>query len=99
MRRQCQRNLRNAFAVVCKLKWRCVCTVCTQGVPECLKGVRKQLRKGASHIKVCASGGVMSEVDAPEHQQFSDEELRAIVEARAVFEAMPCIITCCCLPF
>jgi len=49
------------------------------GVPECLKGVRVQLRLGAKVIKVLASGGVMSEVDNPMHQQFSDEELRAIV--------------------
>jgi imidazolonepropionase-like amidohydrolase len=50
------------------------------GVPECLRAVRLQLRAGASLIKVCASGGVMSQVDNPIHQQFSDEELRAIVE-------------------
>ena len=50
------------------------------GVPECLKAVRKQLRKDAKVIKICASGGVMSEIDHPIHQQFSDEELRAIVE-------------------
>ena len=50
------------------------------GVPECLKAVRSQLRLGAKVIKICASGGVMSEVDHPVHQQFSNEELRAIVE-------------------
>ena len=50
------------------------------GVPECLKAVREQLRLGARVIKVCASGGVMSEVDDPIHQQFSDDELRAIVD-------------------
>ncbi len=31
-------------------------------------------------IKVCASGGVLSEVDHPVHQQFTSAELRAIVE-------------------
>ena len=50
------------------------------GVPECLRAVRLQLRAGARLIKVCASGGVLSQVDSPVHQQFSDEELRAIVE-------------------
>ncbi|MEN8114574.1 MAG: amidohydrolase family protein [Actinomycetota bacterium] len=50
------------------------------GVPGCLKAVRKQLRKNAKVIKICASGGVMSEIDHPIHQQFSDEELKAIVE-------------------
>jgi len=50
------------------------------GVPEVLKAVRTNLRSNAKLIKVCASGGVMSEVDHPVHQQFSDEELSAIVE-------------------
>jgi imidazolonepropionase-like amidohydrolase len=50
------------------------------GVPEVLKAVRKQLRRGASVIKICASGGVMSEIDHPIHQQFSHDELAAIVE-------------------
>lgn len=50
------------------------------GVPECLRGVRLQLRRNARFIKVCASGGVLSEVDHPIHQQFSDEELRVMVE-------------------
>ncbi len=53
------------------------------GVPECLKAVRKQLRLGARVIKICASGGVMSEIDHPVHQQFSAEELEAIVEEAA----------------
>jgi imidazolonepropionase-like amidohydrolase len=50
------------------------------GVPECLRAVRLQLRVGARVIKICASGGVMSQVDHPVHQQFSGEEMRAIVE-------------------
>jgi imidazolonepropionase-like amidohydrolase len=49
------------------------------GVPSCLLATRKQLRRGAQVIKICASGGVLSEVDHPIHQQFSDEELEAIV--------------------
>ena len=53
------------------------------GVPECLRAVRLQLRKDARVIKVCASGGVASTVDDPVHQQFSDEELRAIVAEAA----------------
>ncbi|GMQ93660.1 MAG: amidohydrolase family protein [Acidimicrobiia bacterium] len=50
------------------------------GVPEVLRAVRMNLRRNARIIKICASGGVMSEVDHPVHQQFSDEELVAIVE-------------------
>ncbi len=53
------------------------------GVPECLAAVRTVLRLGAAVVKVCASGGVMSDLDDPRHQQFSDEELRAIVEESA----------------
>lgn len=53
------------------------------GVPEVTKAVRMNLRRNAKVIKICASGGVMSEVDHPIHQQFSDEELRAIVEEAA----------------
>ena len=53
------------------------------GVPECLKAVRLQIRNGASHIKICTSGGVMSKVDDPLHQQFSPEELNAIVQEAA----------------
>ena len=50
------------------------------GTAECMRAVREQLRRGAAVIKVCASGGVLSEVDHPVHQQFTDAELRAIVE-------------------
>src|SRR2546422_6015914 len=53
------------------------------GVPECLKGVRMQLRVGARVIKVLASGGVASELDHPVHAQFSREELEAIVSEAA----------------
>jgi imidazolonepropionase-like amidohydrolase len=50
------------------------------GTAECMRAVREQLRRGARVIKVCASGGVLSEVDDPIHQQFTVPELRAIVE-------------------
>lgn len=58
-------------------------SVLCDGVPEVLKAVRLNLRVNAKLIKICASGGVMSEIDHPMHQQFSDEELRAIVEEAA----------------
>src|SRR5215470_13152374 len=50
------------------------------GTAECMRAVREQLRRNAKVIKVCASGGVMSEVDDPIHQQFTVPELRVIVE-------------------
>jgi imidazolonepropionase-like amidohydrolase len=54
------------------------------GVDECMRAVREQLRRNARVIKVCASGGVLSEVDDPVHQQFTGPELRAIVEVAAL---------------
>jgi imidazolonepropionase-like amidohydrolase len=50
------------------------------GTDECMRAVREQLRRGARVIKVCASGGVLSELDSPIHQQFTGPELRTIVE-------------------
>jgi imidazolonepropionase-like amidohydrolase len=50
------------------------------GPAECARAAREQLRLGARLIKVCASGGVLSELDHPMHQQFTAAELRAIVE-------------------
>jgi imidazolonepropionase-like amidohydrolase len=50
------------------------------GTSECMRAVREQLRRGAAVIKVCASGGVLSQVDHPIHQQFTDAELATIVE-------------------
>lgn len=50
------------------------------GVDECLKTVRLQIRRGAKVIKVCSTGGVLSLNDNPEDSQFSDAELKAIVE-------------------
>ena len=50
------------------------------GPDECARAVREQLRRNAKVIKVCASGGVLSEVDDPIHQQFTVPELRVIVE-------------------
>lgn len=50
------------------------------GVDDCMQAVREQLRHNAKLIKVCASGGVLSELDDPIHQQFTLAELRAVVE-------------------
>jgi imidazolonepropionase-like amidohydrolase len=56
------------------------------GVDDCARAVREQLRRNARVIKVCASGGVMSVVDDPIHQQFTGAELRAIVEVAGLAE-------------
>jgi imidazolonepropionase-like amidohydrolase len=56
------------------------------GPDECARAVREQLRSNARLIKVCASGGVLSEVDHPVHQQFTAAELRMIVEIAGLAE-------------
>jgi imidazolonepropionase-like amidohydrolase len=50
------------------------------GVDECRRAVRLQIRRGAKCIKVLASGGIMSSDDNPQYAQFSPEELAVIVE-------------------
>jgi imidazolonepropionase-like amidohydrolase len=50
------------------------------GVPEVRKCVRYQIKHGAKLIKVSASGGVMSHSGAAGAQQYSDDELTAIVD-------------------
>jgi imidazolonepropionase-like amidohydrolase len=49
------------------------------GVPAVMKKTREIVKYGASVIKVCATGGVLSKGDSPGAEQFSDEEIRAIV--------------------
>ncbi|HWB51115.1 MAG TPA: amidohydrolase family protein [Stellaceae bacterium] len=54
------------------------------GVDECRRAARDELRKGATQIKIMASGGVASPYDPIWNLQYSDAEMRAIVEeARA----------------
>jgi imidazolonepropionase-like amidohydrolase len=54
------------------------------GVSECRRAARDELRKGATQIKIMASGGVASPYDPVWNLQYSAEEVRAIVEeARA----------------
>ena len=50
------------------------------GVTECRRAARDELRKGATQIKIMASGGVASPYDPIWNVQYSDEEMRAIVE-------------------
>jgi imidazolonepropionase-like amidohydrolase len=50
------------------------------GVPEVRKAVRYQIKHGAQLIKISASGGVMSHSGEAGAQQYSDEEIAAIVD-------------------
>ena len=54
------------------------------GADECRAAVRYQMKWGADVIKICASGGVLSESDPVDVPQLTPEELAAIVsEAHA----------------
>lgn len=59
------------------------CSCIVDGVDECRRGVRLQIRRGAKCIKVLASGGVMSRDDDVKYAQFSQEELDVIVQEAA----------------
>ncbi len=50
------------------------------GVAECRKAVREQVRRSADHIKLVSTGGVLSETAAGTGQQFFDDELKAIMD-------------------
>lgn len=52
--------------------------ILADGVDECLKETRKQIRKGVDLIKIQTSGGVLSEKDDPEEPQYTPAEIEAI---------------------
>src|SRR6266853_2934397 len=59
-------------------------SVIADGVPEVQKAARQELRRGATQIKIMASGGVASPTDPVWNLQYSEDEIRAVVwEARS----------------
>jgi imidazolonepropionase-like amidohydrolase len=50
------------------------------GVDECRRAVRRQVSHGADAIKFVATGGVLSDIKAGLDQQFTDDEIRSIIE-------------------
>lgn len=64
-------NCGNYTGVMCQV---------VDGPIEVRKAAREELRKGAHHIKVFISGGVISPADPIWMPQFTDEELRVAVE-------------------
>lgn len=63
----------------------CACgrsnTLCVvaDGLDECIKAAREELRRGAHCIKIMGSGGVASPSDPIWMNQYRDDEIRAIV--------------------
>ena len=51
-----------------------------EGVAELRRAVRDEVRKGAHHIKIMANGGVASPTDRITSDQYSEEEIRAVVD-------------------
>src|SRR6201987_1385649 len=50
------------------------------GVDECRRAVRRQVSHGADAIKFVATGGVLSDIKAGLDQQFTDDEIRSIID-------------------
>jgi imidazolonepropionase-like amidohydrolase len=50
------------------------------GPDECRKAVRQRYKNGSDLIKITASGGVLSVAKSGENPQFTEEEIKAIVE-------------------
>ncbi len=57
--------------------------VVADGVEDCVKAVREELRRGAHCIKIMASGGVASPTDPIWMNQYREDEIRAIVNETA----------------
>jgi imidazolonepropionase-like amidohydrolase len=53
--------------------------IVADGVDECVKAVREELRRGAHCIKIMGSGGVASPTDPIWMNQYREDEIRAIV--------------------
>lgn len=54
--------------------------VLCDGIAECVRAVREQFYLGASQIKIMAGGGLSSTCDPVETLQFTEDEMKAIVE-------------------
>jgi len=50
------------------------------GPEECMKAVRQRYKEGSDLIKITASGGVLSVAKSGENPQFTEAEIKAIVE-------------------
>lgn len=55
-------------------------SVVCDGVPDCIRSAREQLRTGADFLKIMVGGGVASPSDRLEHVQFTADEIRAICD-------------------
>ncbi len=56
-------------------------TIVADGRPQVLQAARENLRRGASQIKIAAGGGISSYADPLDVTQYTEDEIRAAVEA------------------
>ena len=56
------------------------------GVDQARSGVRYVVKYGADVIKICATGGVLSPADSVGLQQYTEAEMRTIVETAAMLQ-------------
>ena len=61
-------------------------TGAADGVEQVREAVRYNVKHGADVIKICATGGVLSPTDSAGVQQYTEEEIRAVVEAAHMTE-------------
>ena len=75
----------------------CACQLSSQplgriadGIDECRRAARDELRKGAHQIKIMAGGGVASPTDPIQNTQYSVDEIRAICEEAEAWNTYVC---------
>jgi imidazolonepropionase-like amidohydrolase len=56
-------------------------TIVADGRPEVLQAARENLRRGATQIKIAVGGGISSYADPLDVTQYTEDEIRAAVEA------------------
>ncbi|MGB6116903.1 MAG: amidohydrolase family protein [Mesorhizobium sp.] len=80
MRHQHEHHPHDEHLVLCGCCFSNPLGIVVDGVDSVRRVVREQLRRGASFIKFCGSGGVSTTADPLDAIQFSNDEVRAIVE-------------------
>jgi imidazolonepropionase-like amidohydrolase len=65
-------------------------TAVADGVPAVLAATRLQLKRGATQIKIMAGGGVTTDNDPIDVQQYTPDEIRAIVQAATDWGTYAC---------
>ncbi|NJC04460.1 imidazolonepropionase-like amidohydrolase [Sphingomonas kaistensis] len=56
------------------------------GVDDCRRATREQIRDGADVVKIAATGGVLSNVAGGLNQQMADDEMKAVVDTARSFD-------------